>query len=119
MHKIIPGDRILSSIDDVEYIVKRLSYEHGRRTTTIAQASLHRYTAFASSPDGDNPTGIWIADVLPDSGTMQRVAVEVGFSETAFVAPAVGPDRTVRYYSPEAEVSFCGHATIATGVDPR
>jgi PhzF family phenazine biosynthesis protein len=30
--------------------------------------------------------------------------------------PASGPDRTIRYYSPEAEVSFCGHATIATGV---
>jgi PhzF family phenazine biosynthesis protein len=47
---------------------------------------------------------------------MQRIATEVGFSETAFVAPAVGPDRTVRYYSPAAEVPFCGHATIATGV---
>jgi PhzF family phenazine biosynthesis protein len=47
---------------------------------------------------------------------MQRIAAEVGFSETAFVAPAVGPERTVRYYSPVAEVPFCGHATIATGV---
>jgi PhzF family phenazine biosynthesis protein len=47
---------------------------------------------------------------------MQRIAAEVGFSETAFVAPTTGSDRTVRYYSPEAEVSFCGHATIATGV---
>ncbi|QYO68033.1 PhzF family phenazine biosynthesis protein [Leptolyngbya sp. 7M] len=46
---------------------------------------------------------------------MQRIAAEVGFSETAFVAPASGLDRIVRYYSPEAEVSFCGHATIATG----
>ncbi|NER32435.1 MAG: PhzF family phenazine biosynthesis protein, partial [Symploca sp. SIO1C4] len=25
-------------------------------------------------------------------------------------------DRTIRYYSPETEVPFCGHATIATGV---
>jgi len=47
---------------------------------------------------------------------MQRIAAEVGFSETAFVAPSTGYDRTVRYFSPEAEVSFCGHATIATGV---
>ena len=45
-----------------------------------------------------------------------RIATEVGFSETAFVEPARGPERMVRYYSPEAEVSFCGHATIATGV---
>jgi PhzF family phenazine biosynthesis protein len=47
---------------------------------------------------------------------MQRIAAEVGFSETAFLCPAAGFDRTVRYYSPAAEVSFCGHATIASGV---
>ena len=47
---------------------------------------------------------------------MQRIATEVGFSETAFVSPTTGFERTIRYYSPEAEVSFCGHATIASGV---
>jgi PhzF family phenazine biosynthesis protein len=47
---------------------------------------------------------------------MQRIAAEVGYSETAFVAPALGQNRTIRYYSPEMEVPFCGHATIATGV---
>jgi PhzF family phenazine biosynthesis protein len=47
---------------------------------------------------------------------MQRIAAEVGYSETAFVVPARGRERTIRYYSPEAEVSFCGHATIAAGV---
>ncbi len=47
---------------------------------------------------------------------MQRIAAEVGFSETAFVAPDAGLERVIRYYSPAAEVSFCGHATIAAGV---
>lgn len=59
---------------------------------------------------------MWVGEALPDQGTMQRIAAEVGFSETAFVAPATGRRRIVRYYSPEDEVSFCGHATIATGV---
>jgi PhzF family phenazine biosynthesis protein len=77
---------------------------------------LHRLSAFTTTPDGGNPAGVWIGDTLPDTDTMQRIAAEVGFSETAFVMPTVGADRTVRYYSPEAEVSFCGHATIATGV---
>ncbi len=45
---------------------------------------------------------------------MQRVAAEVGFSETAFAAPVDGGWR-VRYFSPESEVPFCGHATIALG----
>lgn len=81
-----------------------------------ARGKLHRYAAFSSDPRGGNPAGVWIGDVLPDAATMQRIAARVGYSETAFVAPAEGPRRTVRYYSPEAEVSFCGHATIATGV---
>lgn len=82
----------------------------------MASGSLYRYSAFSSSPEGGNPAGVWIGDMLPDREVMQQIAAEVGFSETAFVAPANGRKRTVRYYSPEAEVSFCGHATIATGV---
>ena len=78
--------------------------------------SLHYYSAFSRNPEGGNPAGIWVGDVLPDPDVMQRIAVDVGFSETVFVAPATGRERTVRYYSPEAEVSFCGHATIAAGV---
>jgi PhzF family phenazine biosynthesis protein len=79
-------------------------------------SALHLLTAFSSTPAGGNPAGVWIGDALPAPTTMQRIAAEVGFSETAFVAPSTGQGRTVRYYSPEAEVSFCGHATIAAGV---
>jgi PhzF family phenazine biosynthesis protein len=82
----------------------------------MASGTLHRLSAFTSTPIGGNPAGVWIGDELPDSETMQRIAAEVGFSETAFIAPAAGYDRVVRYYSPEAEVSFCGHATIAAGI---
>ncbi|GAB2833579.1 PhzF family phenazine biosynthesis isomerase [Actinocorallia aurea] len=49
---------------------------------------------------------------------MLEVAREVGYSETAFVTE--GPVREggaarvgVRYFSPGAEVPFCGHATVA------
>lgn len=82
----------------------------------MASASLHRLAAFTTTPEGGNPAGVWVGGALPAPAAMQRIAAEVGFSETAFVAPAAGPRRTVRYYSPEAEVSFCGHATIAAGV---
>jgi PhzF family phenazine biosynthesis protein len=45
---------------------------------------------------------------------MQAVAASVGYSETAFAAPM--PDGwRVRYFAPEVEVDFCGHATIALG----
>lgn len=78
--------------------------------------TLRRLAAFTTSPEGGNPAGVWIGDALPEAQEMQRIAAEVGFSETAFLAPARGRDRTVRYYSPLAEVPFCGHATIAAGV---
>lgn len=80
------------------------------------QPVLRRYTAFTTVPTGGNPAGVWIGDALPQPQEMQRIAAEVGFSETAFIAPANGLARTVRYFSPEREIDFCGHATIASGV---
>ncbi|MGB5346808.1 MAG: PhzF family phenazine biosynthesis protein [Woeseia sp.] len=79
-------------------------------------SNLYRLSAFSDQPEGGNPAGVWIGERLPDAATMQGIAAEVGYSETAFIAPLAGARRTVRYYSPEAEVSFCGHATIAAGV---
>ena len=82
----------------------------------MTSGSLYRLSAFSTCPQGGNPAGVWIGDTLPSIKVMQQMAADVGFSETAFVAPGIGRDRTIRYYSPEMEVSFCGHATIATGV---
>jgi len=82
----------------------------------MTNGTLHRLSAFTDDPASGNPAGVWVGDELPDAATMQKIAAEVGASETAFVAPSTGTDRIVRYYSPEVEVSFCGHATIATGV---
>jgi PhzF family phenazine biosynthesis protein len=45
---------------------------------------------------------------------MQQLAADVGYSETAFITNPT--NNTVRYFSPVAEVPFCGHATIATAV---
>jgi PhzF family phenazine biosynthesis protein len=78
--------------------------------------TLYRRAAFTDNPKGGNPAGVWIGEALPPVEVMQRTAAEVGYSETAFVAPTRGRTRTIRYYSPEMEVAFCGHATIATGV---
>ncbi len=77
--------------------------------------NLYRLSAFTQQPSGGNPAGVWIGDALPSNEDMLQIAADVGYSETAFVAPRTGSKRTVRYFSPEAEVSFCGHATIATG----
>jgi PhzF family phenazine biosynthesis protein len=73
-----------------------------------------KIAAFSDGDTGGNPAGVLIGDVLPDTAEMQRLAAEVGFSETAFAVPD-GNKWRVRYFSPESEVPFCGHATIALG----
>lgn len=73
-----------------------------------------RIAAFSDGGSGGNPAGVVITDELPVSTEMQRIAADVGFSETVFAAKT-GNAWRVRYFSPAAEVPFCGHATIALG----
>lgn len=73
-----------------------------------------RISAFSENGAGGNPAGVLIADTFPSDADMQRIAYEVGYSETAFAVWS-GTDWRVRYFSPESEVPFCGHATIALG----
>jgi PhzF family phenazine biosynthesis protein len=73
-----------------------------------------RIAAFSDGDQGGNPAGVWIGPALPPDAEMQRLAHALGFSETAFAARS-GDGFRVRYFSPEAEVAFCGHATIALG----
>ena len=68
--------------------------------------------AFTDGNGGGNPAGIAIAQTLPHEATMRRIAADVGASETVFAAP-VNKGWRVRYFSPETEIPFCGHATIA------
>ena len=71
----------------------------------MTDAGILRYAAFTGDPSGGNPAA---------------VAAEVGYSETAFVtaADAAAGELDVRYFSPAAEVPFCGHATL-TSVAPH
>ncbi|GAB3418523.1 PhzF family phenazine biosynthesis protein [Massilia agilis] len=80
----------------------------------MTPSEILRIAAFADGDAGGNPAGVWLGASLPDAATMQRLAAVIGFSETVFAAPQGGFFRA-RYFSPEAEVPFCGHATIALG----
>ena len=76
-----------------------------------------RYSAFTTDPTGGNPAGVVLDARGLSDARMQEIAAEVGYSETAFAVPATEPRQyQVRYFSPLAEVAFCGHATIATAV---
>ncbi|QKW18863.1 PhzF family phenazine biosynthesis isomerase [Kitasatospora sp. NA04385] len=76
------------------------------------------YAAFTADPAGGNPAGVVLdATGLTDEQQL-ATAARLGYSETAFLV--ADPDRprayAVRYFSPLAEVPFCGHATIAAAV---
>ncbi|MCP2370976.1 PhzF family phenazine biosynthesis protein [Agromyces terreus] len=75
-----------------------------------------RYAAFTDRPDGGNPAGVVLDASDLDDERMQRIAAEVDFAETAFITGRDGDAYLVRYFSPIAEVPFCGHATVATAV---
>ncbi|MEU7579100.1 PhzF family phenazine biosynthesis isomerase [Streptomyces sp. NPDC041068] len=84
-----------------------------------------RYTAFATDPAGGNPAGVVPDAAGLDDAAMLAIAAELGYSETAFLTPGVGGtgapgsserSYSVRYFSPKAEVPFCGHATVASAV---
>ena len=75
-----------------------------------------RYSAFTTDPAGGNPAGVVLDVAGASDAEMQKVAAEVGYSETAFLTSMGGGVVDVRYFSPLAEVPFCGHATIASAV---
>ena len=79
-----------------------------------AAVVVQRFASFSDGERGGNPAGVVIGDALPPAEAMQRIAAEVGYSETAFAAREAEGWR-VRYFAPEQEVPFCGHATIALG----
>ena len=78
---------------------------------------IQRIAAFSQGAEGGNPAGVVLLQTAVGDADMARVAAEVGYSETAFAVQqdSTGNNWRVRYFSPESEVPFCGHATIALG----
>jgi len=76
-----------------------------------------RYAAFTDHGGGGNPAGVVLDAAGLDEAARLAIAARIGYSETAFAEAAGGAGQyRVRYFSPRAEVAFCGHATIAAAV---
>ncbi|MGC9666048.1 PhzF family phenazine biosynthesis isomerase [Planosporangium sp. 12N6] len=82
-----------------------------------ADVEVLRYAAFPDGAAGGNPAGVVLDATGLDDATRLAVAAAVGYSETVFLEPTERDGAfQVRYFSPLAEVAFCGHATIAAAV---
>jgi PhzF family phenazine biosynthesis protein len=83
----------------------------------MSDVEILRYAAFSDDPAGGNPAGVVLDASGLSEAEMQAIAADVGYSETAFLTEDRGAGvYRVRYFSPLAEVPFCGHATVATAV---
>lgn len=87
-------------------------------TDLMKRLRFKKIDAFSTGRSSGNPAGyVLLEEDLPVQD-MQQVARELqGFvSEVGFVRMGAGDgavDLTLRYFSCEREVSFCGHATVA------
>lgn len=69
--------------------------------------------AFVGDHERGNPAVVVQLEHPLSEAEMQRVASELGVSETAFVR-RTGDQWTLRWFTPTVEVDLCGHATLAT-----
>ena len=77
--------------------------------------TIYQVDSFTEVPFSGNPAGVCILeDLMPDTW-MQAVASEMNLSETAFLRKMPGDAKyALRWFTPESEVSLCGHATLAS-----
>ncbi len=74
---------------------------------------MYQVDAFASSIFKGNPAAVCPLDEWLDDVQMQKIATENNLSETAFFVQE-GNGFRIRWFTPNDEVSLCGHATLAS-----
>jgi predicted PhzF superfamily epimerase YddE/YHI9 len=61
---------------------------------------------------GGNRLGVFLDGAGIDAGERQRIAAELGFSETVFIEDR--PSGRIRIHTPEVELPFAGHPCVGT-----
>lgn len=75
--------------------------------------AIYQIDAFAEKPFEGNPAAVVpLEEWLPDD-TMQAIAEENNLAETAFFIPSTNGFH-IRWFTPNKEVTLCGHATLAS-----
>ncbi|GIB79146.1 MULTISPECIES: PhzF family phenazine biosynthesis protein [Vibrio] len=74
------------------------------------EVSIFQVDSFTSEVFKGNPAGVCITETSLDEATMRAIAAEMAVSETAFLSLST---MQLRWFTPEIEVSLCGHGTLA------
>lgn len=80
----------------------------------LHRIEIFQIDAFTDKVFHGNPAAVCLLDGWLNDELMQAMAFENNLSETAFVMK----DKTgfhIRWFTPYAEISLCGHATLAAG----
>ena len=75
---------------------------------------MYQVDAFTQALFQGNPAAVIIRDDWLADDLMQKIAMENNLSETAFVKKIDDTHYEIRWFSPNTEVAFCGHATLAS-----
>ncbi|EKO3771256.1 PhzF family phenazine biosynthesis protein [Vibrio metschnikovii] len=74
------------------------------------EVGIFQVDSFTSEVFKGNPAGVCITETSLDEATMLAIAAEMAVSETAFLSLDT---MQLRWFTPEVEVSLCGHGTLA------
>jgi trans-2,3-dihydro-3-hydroxyanthranilate isomerase len=82
----------------------------------VSNLSYTTLDVFTSTRFEGNPLAVITGAEALDTGTMQKIAAEFGYSEITFVLPPKDPANTahVRIFTPTMEVPFAGHPNVGT-----
>lgn len=73
---------------------------------------MHWVDVFATEPMAGNPLAVVTGEQWPSPAAMQRLAGELGLSETVFARPGATP--RLRIFTPESEIPLAGHPLVGT-----
>jgi PhzF family phenazine biosynthesis protein len=74
---------------------------------------IYQIDAFTNEPFKGNPAAVCLLSEAISENRMQKIALEMNLSETAFLLPEDEGFR-LRWFTPLVEVELCGHATLAS-----
>lgn len=75
---------------------------------------MYQVDAFTQQLFKGNPAAVLVLDDWLDDALMQNIALENNLAETAFVKRVDDENYQIRWFTPQVEVDFCGHATLAS-----
>ena len=75
---------------------------------------IYTVDAFTRTPFKGNPAGVCIVEEFPSTAYMQNIAMELAYSNTAFVKKLGDNSYSIKWFTPTSDAPLCGHATIGS-----